>query len=193
MARRSRIASCYLLPTFFIKTLFRITANYNMAYIKSDKSNYYLQKVFAFVFGVVFSIAGIGFLIDPGGTITVNDEQITATYMNTLPFLIIGLIASSIFIWMCFNYFRAVLTEDQVQIEFIGSTKKYKWEEFEYIVDVNWSWKGSVFKFKPLNKKAFYVHADRGKINFNSVFNRESAFNTEMSQLIHSKKQELNI
>ena len=116
---------------------------------------------------------------------------------NTSPFLLIGGAFIALFIWICFNYYRVILTDDSVKKQLINGEKTYIWEDIEEVNEVTWLWKGSIYKFKPKNEKVFYVHADRGKIAFNNPFKTGlddmSYFKTKMGEFISSKKSELNI
>ena len=140
-----------------------------MAYIETDRPNYYLQKFGSLLFGSVFVFGGLFPLIN-GGTVTINDVPTKATLANTSPFLLIGAVFLTLFIWICLNYFRAGLTEDNVKKIRFNGNKNYSWTDFEEVSEITWLWKGTIYKFKPKNEKPFYVHSNRVRMAFNNPF-----------------------
>lgn len=147
---------------------------------------------------MLFAIAFFGvpfYHMTTGKTMNINGEITHVTLSNSFPFFIIGGLAIILFIWICTNYFRVELSSNQVTKILIGKNQVYNWEDMEVIDEVTWLWKGTIFKFRPINGKAFYIHADKAELGFKNPFkgglDEMTYFKTKMGKLIMQKKSEL--
>jgi hypothetical protein len=71
-------------------------------------------------------------------------------------------------------------------------TIKFKWEEIEYIREVKWIWRGTIFKVKPIGKRPFYTCSDSASkiipVNpFEDHWNAEKKFQTKMSDFVFNR------
>lgn len=156
-----------------------------MAFIRSEKSNYYLKKILSLIAGIAFTSTGLLSLVDDSEqTITVNGNPEPFNPLYGLLFLVFGLIPLINFIWMSVYTRRAILTDYDVQIELFFKTKKYRWEDFEYVTPAIEKLGGTYFKFKLRNGRAFYVNPDKGTMNPNAILDGSEMFKYEMSTLI---------
>ena len=154
--------------------------------------NYYTQKIFALLFGVAFTSFSVFSIISPESiTTTINGEIVETTFLTSLPGLILGLLFISIFIWMTRNYFSVKMDEEGVFVKNSTKLNMIKWSQIESIREVKWLWRGTIFRVKPKNTKAFYFHSDKPKMNTKTIFG--SGFDTEMADFVKMKKQELDI
>lgn len=164
-----------------------------MPYIETDNTSYYFYKIMSFLFGVIFLTMSLSTLLEEDGIININDVPTTATFLNMIPFLIIGLVSLTIFIWICRNFFRAILTDYNVQKQLFRKNIKYSWDDFEYIEEVKWKWPMIIFKFKPKGENVFYIHADHPKIVpfylFDTKRKSQHHYKTKMGDLIIKMKK----
>ena len=154
-------------------------------------SNYNFQKFFALLFGLGFLGLSIFGLIRPDiMTTTMNGKEVETTFLTILPGFVIGSSSLALFIWMTKNYFSVRMDEQGIIVHRNNATR-INWNEVEAIDEVNWLWKGTIFRVKPKGLKRFYFHADKPMMDFNTIWS--SGFKTEMSKFIAGKKRELGI
>ena len=155
-------------------------------------SNYNFQKVFALLFGLVFLGFSIFGLIRPDlMTTTVNGKEVETTFLTILPGFVMGSSSLALFIWMTKNYFSIKMDEQGIIVHRNNADTRIHWNEIEAINQVNWLWKGTIFRVKPKGLKRFYFHADKPRMDFNTIW--RGGFRTEMSKFIAGKKKELGI
>jgi hypothetical protein len=154
--------------------------------METDKSSYYLHKGLPLFFALIFlGISIIGLLFPGDLTVTHNDEVVETNLQNLIPFIVIGVIALFLFIWLSKNYFRVYMDDAGITIKRLNEDNMLSWDELEYVKGVNWLWNGAIFKAKPKQNKPFYFLADKPEISFKNIFSQ--GFKNKMGAFIKEK------
>ena len=158
--------------------------------METDKSGYYLHKGLPLFFALIFlGISVTGLLFPENLTVTHNDEVVETNIQNLIPFIVIGVIALLLFVWLSKNYFRVHMDDAGITIIKLKGDVELSWNDLEYVKGVNWLWNGAIFKAKPKQNKPFYFLADKPEISFKNVFTQ--GFKNKMGAFIKVKNVEL--
>ncbi len=129
--------------------------------IKTSKIPYFFLLITSLPFGLVFTLS---YIFLPEKVRSWGGVWVEATYLNCLPFLIVGLMSMIVFIFNLIHTYWMTANRDGLIIRNLFKKRKIPWSEIKEISPPKWI-NFPISKVITFNEKSYYIHFLSERLN----------------------------